>query len=256
MIHWRLAAAALTLAGGSALAAAAGDPAPQPPCGDAAPVPPYASPGAEPTMESWSRIQWHPPACLDWPDTSYKHVIALAARIDAADAAQLLRRLGAVSSSRGLRYWSVTENAWRVLIEDSAALTGIAGSRRGDFDAAEMQPGTLLYFAEKDNRSSSPVVYAMRVREASAGRIMIETENATPIEAALITLFPPKTLRAAYIMTRLDDHTWAFYAISAATGGASGLVAMAKASYENRARALFGHFAGRDASGDGRKPSP
>jgi len=84
----------------------------------------------------------------------------------------------------------------------------------------------------------------MHVLESRPGRIVVETENVTPIKALLATLFPPGTLRTAYIVTRIDSHTWGFYAISAATEHASGLVSLAKSSYENRARALFAHFAG------------
>ena len=51
-------------------------------------------------------------------------------------------------------------------------------------------------------------------------------------------------MRTAYIVTRIDARTWGFYVISAATERASGMVSLAKTSYENRARALFAHFAG------------
>lgn len=241
MKQLRTAAAALAvLASMGALAAEST--APRPPCGPDAPVPAYGAAKA-PAIESWSRLEWSPPDCLAWSDSRYKFVIAVAGRIEARDATAVLNRLGAVSTSRGLMYWSVTESAWRVLIEDASALSSV-GERREDFAPSEIREGATLDFVEKDNRSDEPVTYAMHVLELKPGRILVETENVTPIKALLATLFPPATLRTAYILTRIDSHTWGFYVISAATERASGLVSLAKASYENRAKALFAHFAG------------
>lgn len=234
--------AALALIASTAVCAA-GAPAPRPPCSRADPLPAYGAANA-PAIESWSRLEWRAPACLAWSGSRYRFVIALAARIEAPDAAALRARFGAVSTTRGLLYWSVTESAWRVLIRDAAALSGAHGGRRGDFAPDEVREGATLRFLEVDNRSEEPVTYAMHVLESKPDRIVIETENVTPIKAFLVTVFPPGTLRNAYILTRVDSRTWGFYAVSAATEGASGLVSIAKASYENRARVLFAHFAG------------
>lgn len=248
----RLAAALVLLASTGAPAADAT--APNPPCGDADPVPAYGE-ASHPAIESWSKIEWPAPACLAWGDSRYRFVIAIAARIEASDAATLRGRLGAVSTTRGLLYWSVTESAWRVLIEDAAALSGAQGGRRDDFAPAELREGATLHFVEKDNRSEEPVTYAMHVLESKPDRILVETENVTPIKALLATVFPPGTLRNAYIMRRIDSHTWGFYAISAATEHASGLVSLARASYENRARVFFAHFAGIAIAHDGPPPT-
>ena len=236
----RRVAAAVMLAAASASAADAE--APRPPCGRGEAIPAYGD-ANDPAIASWSRLEWTAPACLAWKDTHYKFVIAIAGRIEASGAEELRSRLGAVSTSRGLMYWSVTESAWRVLIKDAAALSS-AQERRADFGAAELHEGATLHFVEEDNRSSEPVTYAMRVLESKPDRIVVETENVTPIKALLATLFPPETLKSAYILTRIDSRTWDFYAMSVATDRASGLVSLAKNSYENRARALFAHFAG------------
>ena len=222
---------------------AADEAMPRPPCGDGDPIPAYGE-ATEPRIESWSRLEWAAPPCLAWADSRYKFVIAIAGRIEAPDATAILGRLGAISTSRGLQYWSVTESAWRVLIKDAAALSGAQGERREDFAPAELYEGATLRFVEQDNRSDEPVTYAMRVLESKPGRVLVESENITPIKAFLATLFPPRTLRTAYILTRIDAHAWGFYVISAATERASGLVSIARPSYENRARALFAHFAG------------
>jgi len=218
--------------------------APQLPCEGAAPSPAYAAPGAGPAVDTWSGIEWQAPACLGWPATRYRFVTATAGRIEAASDEELRRRLGSISATKGLRYWSVTENALRTLVNDAAALSGPGGTRRADFTAEEIRTGALLHFVEEDNRSSEPVTYRMRVLEATRDRIVVETENATPIKS-FVTLFPPETLRAAYFMTRIDARTWGLYAISAATSRASGLVSVGRESYANRAKALFAHFSGK-----------
>jgi hypothetical protein len=248
----RLAAATLVLLA-SAGASAAAATAPRPPCDDSDPLPAYGK-ANDPAIESWSKLEWRAPPCLAWSDSRYKFVIAIAGRIEASDAAAVRSRLGAVSTTRGLLYWSVTESAWRVLIKDAAALSSAQGGRRNDFAPAELREGATLHFVEEDNRSEEPVTYAMHVLESKPDRIIVETENVTPIKAVLATLFPPRTLRTAYIVTRIDAHTWGFYAISAATERASGFVSLAKNSYENRARAFFAHFAGVAIAHD--KPPP
>lgn len=246
--------AALALIASTAVGAAGG-PAPRPPCANADPLPAYGE-ANHPAIETWSKPEWRAPACLAWSDSRYRFVIAIAARIEATDAAALRARFGAISTTRGLLYWSVTESAWRVLIRDAAALSGAQGGRRGDFRPEELREGATLRFVEVDNRSKDPVTYAMHVLESGPGRIVIETENVTPIKAFLVTVFPPGTLRNAYLLTRIDSRTWGFYAISAATERASGLVSIAKASYENRARVLFAHFAGVAIAHDQPPPPP
>lgn len=243
----RALAALVLLAPAAAAAAVAG--VPRPPCGDGDPAPAYGE-AADPAIESWSRIDWRAPSCLAWSEGHYKFVIAIAGRIEASDAGTVLARLGAISTSRGLLYWSVSESAWRVLIKDAAAVSGAQGGRRDDFAPAELREGATLHFVEQDNRSDGPVTYAMHVLESTPARIVVETENETPIRALMATLFPPGTLRTAYIATRIDARTWGFYVVSAATGRASGLVSLAKSSYENRARALFAHFAGVEIAHD------
>ena len=239
VVSW--AAAAVLLASAATYAASAT--LPRPPCGDGDPVPEYGH-ATDPTIESWSKLEWTAPDCLAWKDSRYKFVIATAGRIEASDAAAVRSRMGAISTTRGLLYWSVTEGAWRVLIKDASALSSANGERRADFDAAELREDATLHFVEQDNRSDEPVVYAMHVLESKPGRIVVETENVTPIKAMFTTPFPPGTLKTAYIAKRLDSHMWGLYVISAATDRASGLVSLAKSSYENRAKALFAHFAG------------
>ena len=236
----RRAVAALLAA--SVSRAAAG---PQPPCDGAAPLPPYAAAGDAPGLRSWTgeAAKWTPPACLGWPAGSYRMLVAIAGRFGhEGDGAALLERFGAVSRRAGLRYWSVTDQDWRVLITHAAALAAPGGPRRADFTAAEMTEGAELFYEERDNRSSGAVVYRMRVREAGGERIFIETENLTAVRALLFTLFPPGSLRTAYFAERLSRGLWGLYGLSSTGEEASALAAGSEASYANRATALYRHF--------------
>lgn len=219
---------------------------PRPPCGaQAAPAP--AAPGADPVVATWSKVRWAPPACLPWREGQFRMVVALAGsfRHD-GDAAALLARFGAVSKKKGMRYQSVRDGGWRVLVKDAAALTAPkAGERRADFAPAEMKPGAELFYEETDNRSSAPVVYRMRVLEADGARIVVETENLSPIRAVMVTVFPPRSLRTAYFLERRDARTWAVYGLSATGEDASTLAAGSAQSYVNRATALYRHYTGQ-----------
>ncbi|HST02997.1 MAG TPA: DUF6675 family protein [Usitatibacter sp.] len=206
------------------------------------PVAPTAD--GEPGTQTWSNVQWDPPQCLGWPSGKYRLVVELAGRIENVDETELRRRLGAISELRGTRYWSVTEGAWRELITEASALAGPGGEARADFAPAEIRRDATLFFSQTDNRSSKPVAYSMKVVDASPGRIVVETANDSPIESMMLTLFPPGSLHAAYVLTRTAPRSWSFHALSATTGEASGLVSLSKASYINRAKALFAHLAG------------
>ena len=213
---------------------------PQPPCDGARPIPRYADP---PAVRTWAKVEL--PACLGWPAEKSRLVVALAGRFrhdGGADA--LLARFGAISGMRGLRYWSVTDKAWRVLIKDAAALGG------RDFNPDEMKRGEDLHFEEEDNRSSAAVLYRMRVLEAKPDRIVVQTENVSPVRAFLVTLFPAGSLRAAYFLQRIDGESWAFYGLSSTGAEASALATMSEASYVNRAAALYRYFIGVPADRD------
>lgn len=219
---------------------------PRPPCEGAAPVPAYAAPDAPPAVGTWTDPAWTPPACLGWLPGKSKLIVALAGSFRHAGGTRtLLARFGAISGMRGLRYWSVTDKAWRELITDSAALTGSEShSRRPDFSPEELKAGAIVYFEQKEGRSSGPVVYRLRVLEAGSARIVIATENVTPGQAFLVTLFPSGSLRATYLLERRGPDVWTFYGISSTTTEASALASVSAPSYINRAAALYGHFAG------------
>lgn len=242
----KTAALAFLLVWSSALLAQS---APQPPCGTP-PQPSYGEIGQQPNVQVWGKTSlatWTPPACTGWANASDLLVALSGSFSHAGSADELLKRFGAVSTLRGIQYWSVTDKAWRVLVTDAAALLRPGSKdRRPDFAAAEMKVGQDLYFAQHDSRSTGEVVYRMRVREARADHIVLELENVTPVRAFIVTLFKPGDMKFLYFLHRRAGGTWGIYALLAAN---SSRAEGNEASFINRVAAYYRHFIGVPTDG-------
>jgi hypothetical protein len=226
------------------LAFAAEDP-PRTPCGTA-PNPPYAQPGAQPNVKVWnggSRGVRVSARCNDSTE-DFKVVIGLAGTLRFEGTAdQLLARIGAASEMQGIRYWSVTDKQWRVLVTHSAAVqSATSAERRSDFSAAEMKQGRDLFFAQRDSRSTGEVVNRMRMLEATPDRLVIESENVSPIKTFVFTWFRPSELRTVHFLTRHSAGVWNYYALTAVDTKQSD---SHMPSLINRAAALYRYVAGQ-----------
>ena len=85
----------------------------------------------------------------------------------------------------------------------------------------------------------------MRVLESGPDRIVVATENVTPIRLTVVTLFQPGALQTVQVLQRLAPGSWGYYGLSRTTeDGTSTLAAGHPASYVNRAAALFRFVAG------------
>jgi hypothetical protein len=225
---------------------------PRAPCGGKAAEPSFPAAGAPPNVRLWHASElppaWQPPPCVGWHAVRFDQLVGLAGRLPAAIRAEdLLARFGAVSQWTGIRYWSVTRESCRALIEEAHALAGPEeGERRGDFAPAEMVADKDLYFFQDDNGPGGGAVYRMRLREVAPDRLVLEIENVGAIKVLLVPLFGPAELRALYVVEREQGGGWAYYSLSGATAGASPLAQGHHASYVNRALALYAHMAGVD----------
>ena len=215
------------------------------PCG-APPYPPFAEP---PNVRNWHASDlpagWVPASCVGWASQHFTVLTALAGRFGfRGDADDLLARFGAQSAWRGMRYWSVMDKTWNVLITDASALAGPGDrQRRRDFTVAEMKSGAELYFLQQDNRSSNPVVYRMRVMATEPTRLVVAIENVSPVTMLLFTLFGPGDLEATYVFQQLAPAIWGYYSLSGAREGAA-VIGNQDASYINRAAAIYRHLIG------------
>jgi hypothetical protein len=240
-----LLAALLSVVPMPALAASA---TPRLPC-ELTPIPAYSPPGSRPSVGVWSERQiaaaWTAPACSGWPSTRPILLVALAASFRFNGSPDdLLSRIGAIGATSGVRYWSVTDKAWRALVIDASALNGPDYDKpRPDFSAAELRSGANLYYAQRDNRSSRAVIYRMRLRQISPALTAIETENITPIAFLVLTPFPPGALRSLLFLEALSPQVWGLYNITW-VGPNSSLLGSSEASLINRATAVYRHIAG------------
>jgi hypothetical protein len=225
---------------------------PHPPCGSS-PAPSYPTTIGSPVVQSHTVSGWVPSTCLGWDGPAPTLLVAIAGRLHPAGGADaLLARSGAVSTLRGLRYWSVTDQAWKTLIHDAFAVTDVAGTtRRGDFRPNELQPGVSLYTAQRDSGSSGMVIYKMRVIERTPARIAISVVNVSPMRNALLTLFAPGELQTTYFLDRLGPDDWGYYGLGGITTGL--LTGGHAASAINRAAARYRHFVGIPADQDRRR---
>ena len=221
---------------------------PRPPCGDS-PRPEYADPGALPVVEVWNEElsgAWDPPACTGWTARDDGMVVALAGSFHhGGDVEDLLIRFGAISALTDIRYWSVSDKAWRPLVIEATALHAPdAEQRRADFGIADLVSGRDLFVAQNDNRSSGTVVYLMRLLEVRPERLVIQTENITSVRFWLLPLFEPGAVQAAYFLERRSPDVWGYYSLTRTDGGPKLLRRGQESSYINRAVALYRHFAG------------
>ncbi|HUE66423.1 MAG TPA: DUF6675 family protein [Rhizomicrobium sp.] len=223
---------------------------PQPPCTVSA-TPAYSAPDVAPTIAIWhggdlDQSKWRPPSCTGWsPNSHSKLVVAVAGSFRFnGPIAQLLERVGAISTFRTIRYWSATDKAWRPLANDASALTGPdRANRRADFAASDLIKNANLYYWEDDSRSGE-IIYRLNVIESAPDRAVIASENITPVRKFFVTLFKPGTLQSTIFIQRLSTGLFGIYILSRTDKGTSALAEGHDASYVNRAAALYRQLAG------------
>ena len=221
---------------------------PQPPCGAAPqPVtePAYAPVDAPPTIQTWDRAalgaDWKPPACLNWTQPGLTTLVAVAGHFR-ADA--ILERVGAISTLKGVDYWSTTHQRWQTLIVDAHAVTAAtSGTWRADFSPAELTPSARVYF-EQDDSLSGKGIYELRILESTPDRIVFDTRNLTTLHYFMVPVFHPGDLESIYFLERESKDVWRYYNLARVGEHANPLAAGHAASAINRAVALYRHLAG------------
>lgn len=221
---------------------------PRPPC--EGPVnPAYGPVDGLPAFAIWShadlsREGWQPPTCLGWQGDS-RLVAALAARFRSPLSLDALaERLAAISHHPEIRFWAVTRREWRPLVTQSWALERPDPmARRADPRGDELLPGRDFYYAE-DAEVGGRAIWRFRVVERTPDRLVVATENLTPIRVALLTMFEPGALQVATVLQRAGADAWSLYEITRAGADSSSFVASYGSSYINRLEAMRRHLAG------------
>jgi hypothetical protein len=223
---------------------------PQPPCAMSAAAE-YPSPDSTPTIAIWhekdlEQGNWRPPGCTGWPaDSRSKLIVTLTGSFRFNGSMnELLARVGTISALRRIQYWSTTDKSWGPLSNDASALTDPdPKSRRRDFSATELGKGADLYYWQDDVRTG-PAVYRLRVLENTPERVVITSDNVTPVRRYFFTLFKPGALQSVLIVQRVAPGIFGAFILSRSGMGASALTSGHDESFVNRAAALYRWLAG------------
>jgi hypothetical protein len=227
----------------AAVPAAAGTP-PVPPCaGEPSPAP--AALGAAPVVAVWPQgslgVNWTPPACSAWRTSGFQSLIAVAGRFRLAGGdTALLTRIGAVSKTAGIRYWSVSSRSWKTLV--TTAHAG-ADTPRADFAPPEFTPGAALDFSQTDG-GTGRVSFRFDVLVRTPQRIVLSSRNITAARFLLVTLFHPGDLETLWVFDRESVDVWRAYSLTRVGPGANALASGHETSGINRAVAFWRYFAG------------
>lgn len=220
----------------------------QPPCG-VPPAPAYGVPGLPPSVDIWnearlSQVGWRAPECLKWGHIRTRFAIALAGEFRFSGSFdQLLERASGISEHKSIRYWSVTDKAWRNLVSDAGVVDGPNGQTvLPDFTPAHLVTGKSFHFFEVSR--SSRTTYRLTVLERTADRLVLATENVTPIRLGPLTVFDPGSLQWVAFLEKRGTGIWGYYQLIRAGEGASALALGRESSYVNRLAALYRHMAG------------
>jgi hypothetical protein len=224
------------------------DSSPRPPCGGEV-FPPYPDVDASPVVKFWDRgalgSDWTPPACTGWTTSGFSTLVTTTGRFRYTSGARgLLRRIGAISELKGVRYWSTSRKQWHTLIVEAYAVSGpTRNQRRNDFAPDEISPEQTLHFLQQDN-TSGKATFRMRIIAASPERIVFDIENVSTMKYLLLTLFLPGEMQTIYFLDREPDDIWRYYSISRTGKKANSLTAGHEASSINRAVAYYRHLTG------------
>jgi Family of unknown function (DUF6675) len=206
------------------------------------PIPDYGTVAAEPKSAVWKNIRLSADSgCAGISDDPAELVVALAGTFASHGSVQALAdRIGAISGTKGMMYWSVTDQRMRVLIDESYALSGTTvTSRRRDFSADEVLSGRRLFFAQDDTRSTGINVYSLKTASADANHVTFDVINETPIKVGPVTLFAPRMVRSRHFFHRISDNSWRYYGVTVIEHGLTfGMVQ----SLVNRGIALYNHL--------------
>ncbi|WP_157736317.1 DUF6675 family protein [Granulosicoccus antarcticus] len=203
-----------------------------------APYPSLGELGNSPSVASWVDLSVLPKNCHVELQAPAALTIALAGRFtETGSIDDIAIRLGAISTTKGLPYWSVTDEDWRELVTDAfAVVSPDTNSARSDFTAQEMLSGQTLYFSQNDSRSWGSNVYSIKAIDSSPDKLVLQSNNISSIRLGPVTLFKPDEVRSVLFINRIDDTTWSYFSLAVITHSS---LAARKKSLVNRQAAFY-----------------
>lgn len=210
----------------------------------------YDALNAQPTVTVWrsTTLEFRAP-CPTANNGAFELVVALQARFQFSGSLEdMAARIGAISATTGLRYWSVTEGRWRILISNAFAVhRGSQTAKRGDFSTQEVLAGSPLFFVQDDTRSTGLNPYSLQGRALSPDVLLVETYNLKKIRLFIATVFEAGDLYSSHYLRRLSTEQWGYVGLYAVRTGAP---ESNERSFINRAVALYRHVAGFQSDAD------
>ncbi len=243
--------ASLVLVAFSLLALSVSQAASSPTCPEhaEAPYPAFGNIGEAPNVAAWSKLATLPENCHIPLQAPAALTIALSGRFaHTGSVDEIAARLGAISKTQDLPYWSVTDKVWRKLVSNAFALDSRdTDAVRPDFTAQEMLSGQTMYFAQNDTRSWGLNVYSVRAINSSQDHLVLESDNVSPVRLGPVTLFEPYDVRSVVFIDRLDNATWAYFSLAVIRHSA---VAAREKSLINRQAAFYRFLIGQAPNQD------
>ena len=167
--------------------------------------PPYAPLNSPPNVGFIRLATGHPSVpgagCFDDPDAPATWLTVASLVTSADTAAMLAARFGAISKLLPVQYWSTTEQKWRPMVSEAAAIVSPDSRQpRADFSLAELLAPGDRYYSLTDSRSGRATVYRLRVRSPRATELTIDITNVDPVKQWGITLYAPGGLHTLYLL--------------------------------------------------------
>ena len=216
-------------------------------CGNA-PPPAYPAPDKPALVQSWLRGGHQDgalPDCSGLRTHDFELLVRVTARFASPlDAAAMVGRLGAVSSLKGMDYWSYSEKKRQLLIRESFAVD-LPGSMkpRADFGVAELRSGAVLFFAQSDNRAATLVPYSLQLLSAGHERLVLRVENIGDLRYMGLKVVAAHEMQWVMALEPLATGHWGYRSLLGI--GRLGLGGAEQHRLSNLARsvALFDHLA-------------
>ncbi len=178
--------------------------------------PPFADVGEPPNVSTWKKLSQLPTSCQIDIQYPAKLTVALSSLFEHEGTIEdLAQRLGAISKTKNLRYWSVSNEKWRRLISNAYALESAnTKSARTDFTAQELLGGNTWFFAQNDTSTWGLNRFSLKIVDSSPDHLILESSNTSRLRLGPVTLFNPGDAQTVLFLQRFEGTVWQYFSLS------------------------------------------